>query len=228
MSASSPDRAKIEARQKDLAGQSMEHGQEATMDTLSHTIEFVLWGITCVGLLLGLLLRIGEAMQHLSVWLRRRRAPPGRPQARPISRLAVGILLGGMMALPTTTLAAQGWWWGSPITPGFDPQTVIQVTGTVTQVDIGGRGGPSTVRLESSEESFAVMLGPGWFLAELKADIRNGDSLTVEGSKMMDRRQQVHLVAARITNHRTGSVVVLRDEKGRPRWMGGPGPGRKS
>ncbi len=198
------------------------------MDTLSHTIEFVLWGITCVGLLLGLLFRIGEAMRHLCTWVRRHRVSPGQPQAHPISLLALGILLGAAVASPTPALAAQGWWWGSPITPGFDPQTVIQVTGTATQVDVGGRGGPSTLRLESPRESFTVMLGPGWFLAEVKADIQNGDSLTIEGSKMMDRRQQVHLVAARITNHRTGSVVVLRDEKGRPRWMGGPGPGRKS
>jgi len=198
------------------------------MDTLSHTIEFVLWGITWVALLLGLLFRIGEAMRHLHTWVRRHRALSGQPQVRPISILALGIILGAVVvALPGPAGAGQGWWWGSPITPGFDPQTVIQVTGTATQVDIGGRGGPSTLRLENPQEGFTVMLGPGWFLAELKADIQNGDSLTVEGSKMMDRRQRVHLVAARITNHRTGTVLVLRDEKGRVRWMGSAGSGRK-
>ena len=198
------------------------------MDTMSETIEFVLWASAWATLLLGLLFRIGEAMRHLHTWVRRHRALSGQPQVRPISILALGIILGAVVvALPGPAGAGQGWWWGSPITPGFDPQTVIQVTGTATQADIGGRGGPSTLRLENPQEGFTVMLGPGWFLAELKADIQNGDSLTVEGSKMMDRRQRVHLVAARITNHRTGTVLVLRDEKGRARWMGSAGSGRK-
>jgi hypothetical protein len=121
---------------------------------------------------------------------------------------------------------AQGWWWGPPINPGFDRNTVIQVTGTASQVDIVTEGGPSTMRLDTWGESFTVMLGPGWYLAEIRADIRQGDSLIVEGSKMMDRRGNLHLVAAKITNRRTGAVLELRDEAGRPRWMGRGPSGR--
>ena len=40
----------------------------------------------------------------------------------------------------------------------------------------------------------------------------------VEGSKLMDRQGHLHLVAARVTNRRTGRVVELRDETGQPRW----------
>jgi hypothetical protein len=201
---------------------------EAMLTAVSDGVELMLSAIICVGLLLGLLLHIQNAVHHLGTWTQGRVTIQRAAWAYMLPVLMLGALVGASVAFPAPTAAAQGWWWGSPITPGFDPQTVIQVTGTAAQVEIGGRGGPSTLRLENSQESFTVMLGPGWFLAELKTDIQSGDSLTVEGSKMMDRRQQVHLVAARITNHRTGSVVVLRDEKGHPCWMGGPGPGRKS
>jgi hypothetical protein len=71
-----------------------------------------------------------------------------------------------------------------------------------------------------------VILGPAWYLARIRADIREGDPLSVEGSKMMDRSGNLHLVAARVFNERTSAVLELRDDTGRPRWMGGPsGPG---
>jgi hypothetical protein len=130
------------------------------------------------------------------------------------------------LAFASPAVSGQGWWWGSPINPGFDRNTVIQVTGTASQVDIVSRGGPSTLRLDTSGESFTVMLGPGWYLAEIHADIRPGDPLIVEGSKIMDRRQQVYLVAARVTIQRTGAVLELRDEAGRPLWMSGGPSGR--
>jgi hypothetical protein len=38
---------------------------------------------------------------------------------------------------------------------------------------------------------------------------------------MMDRRGHLNLVAARVTNQRTGAVLELRDDAGRPRWMSG-------
>ncbi len=186
-------------------------------------IEWLVWGVICTGLLLGLVLRIGEAMHHAISWLWRHPSQGHLTHPRIATFLLAGALAGAMLPIPTGA-AAQGWWWGSPINPGFDRKTVIQVTGTAAQVDIVTRGGPSTLRLDTSGESFTVMLGPGWYLAEIHADIRRGDPLIVEGSKMMDRRGNLHLVAARITNQRTGAVLELRDEAGRPLWM----PGRPS
>jgi len=126
------------------------------------------------------------------------------------------------LALPGVVAAGQqGWWWGSPINPGFDRNTVIQATGTAAQVDIAPRGGPCTLSLQTPTERFTVMLAPGWFLSEQNADIQTGDPLVIEGSKMMDRRGHLNLVAARVTNQRTGAVLELRDDAGRPRWMSG-------
>jgi len=190
------------------------------MDTLSYTVECVLWTSTWAALLLGLSFRIGEAMWHLYIRLgHRRETLPGHPLVRPILLLIAGVMLAATIALPSLAAAGQGFWWGSPVNPGFDRNTVIQATGTAAQVDIVTRGGPCTLSLQTPTERLTVMLAPGWFLSEQNADIRNGDPLVIEGSKMMDRRGHLNLVAARVTNQRTGAVLTLRDETGRPVWM---------
>jgi hypothetical protein len=189
------------------------------------SIEWLIWAAIWVGLLLGLLLRIEQGMHHAISWIRCHVPRAHLPHPHVATYLLAGSFTGLMLAVPTPT-PAQGWWWGSPINPGFDRNTVIQVTGTVTQVNTVSQGGPSTLRFEASGETFTVMLGPSWYLADLHTDIRSGDILTVEGSKMMDRWGQLHLAAARIANQRTGTVLELRDETGRPRWMGGGPSGR--
>lgn len=144
-----------------------------------------------------------------------------RTGAMPILLLIVGMSLGMTIALPSPAPAAEGSWWGSPVNPGFDRNTVIQATGIASQVDIAARGGPSTLSLQTPTELITVILGPSWFLSEQHADIQNGDPLVVEGAKMMDRRRHLHLVAALVTNQRTGTVLRLRDEAGRPLWTSG-------
>jgi hypothetical protein len=144
-----------------------------------------------------------------------------RTRAMPILLLIVGMSLGVTIALSSPAPAAEGFWWGSSVNPGFDRNTVIQATGIASQVDIAARGGPGTLFLQTSTESITVILGPSWFLSEQQADIQNGDPLVVEGAKMMDRRGHLHLVAASVTNQRTGAVLRLRDETGRPLWASG-------
>jgi hypothetical protein len=131
-----------------------------------------------------------------------------------------------ILTVPGLAAAGQGWWGSSQVNPGFDRNTVIQVTGTAAHVTLEAASGPATITLECPRDAYTVILGPGWYLAQIRPDIREGDPLTIEGSKMMDRRGNLHLVAARITNERTGALLELRDEAGRPRWMGGPRPGK--
>jgi len=144
-----------------------------------------------------------------------------RTRALPILLLIVGMSLGMTIALSSPAPAAEGFWWGSPVNPGFDRNTVIQATGTASQVDIAARGGPGTLSLQTTTESITVILGPSWFLSEQHADIQNGDPLVVDGAKMMDRRGHLHLVAVSVTNRRTGTVLRLRDEAGRTLWTSG-------
>jgi hypothetical protein len=188
-------------------------------------IEWLVWAAICVVVLLGSLLRVGEAMHHAIFWLWPHPSQGHLTHPRIVTFFLAGALIGAALAIPVS-VNAQGWWWGSPINPGFDRNTFIQVTGTAIRVNIISRGGPSTLQLETSGETFTVMLCPGWYLAELHADIQNGDPIVVEGSKIMDPRGNLHLVAARVTNQRNGTVLELRDEAGHPRWMGHGSPNR--
>jgi hypothetical protein len=187
-------------------------------------IEWLVWGIICTGLLLGLVLWIGESMRDAISWLWRHPLQAWLTHPRSVTLFLAGALGGAMLLIPTGA-AGQGWWWGSPINPGFDRSTVIRVSGTVTRVSFERWSGPATLTLECPRDSYMVILGPGWYLAQVRPGIREGDPLTVEGSKMMDRGGNLHLVAARVINERTGAVLELRDDMGHPRWMGGPRPG---
>lgn len=186
-------------------------------------IEWLVWGAIWTSLLLGLVLRIGEAMHHAISWLWRHFSRGRFTHPRIATFFFAGALAGVMLPVPTGA-AAQGWWWGSPINPGFDRSTVIRASGTVARASLEVRSGPATLTLECPRDTYTVILGPGWYLRQLGADIREGDPLSVEGSKMMDRGGNLHLVAARVTNERTGAVLKIRDEAGRPVWA----PGRPS
>ena len=158
---------------------------------------------------MGTLRNAYEPVRGASIW------------AMPTLLLIVGISLGMTIALPSPASAADGFWRGSPVNPGFDPNTVIQATGTASLVDSAARRGPCSLSLQTPTERITVILGPSWILSEQHADIQNGDPLVVEGAKMMDRRGHLHLVAARVTNQRSGAVLRLRDEAGRPLWTSG-------
>jgi hypothetical protein len=190
-------------------------------------VESLFWAGTWIVLLAGLVCEGGRMVtRYLLKTPTRIRSGRGGRRGGHLLHVPVAMAIFAL-ALPGVAAAGQqGWWWGSPINPGFDKNTVVQVQGTATQVDLAPRSGPSIVRLDTSGESVTVMLGPGWYLAGAHVDIRSGDALVVEGSKMMDRRGHLHLVAAKVTNQRTGAVVTLRDETGRPLWMSGRPGGR--
>jgi hypothetical protein len=143
---------------------------------------------------------------------------PSMASRRGVLRYAffVAVMLG--VAIPIAA-GAQGWWWGSPISPGFDTEMVVEVAGTVAAVKIVNQGGPSTLRLQIESEILDVVLAPGWFLAEQQADLRTGDRLSIQGSHVPDRKGKMYLIVARMTNARTGKTSVLRDEAGRPLWV---------
>jgi len=122
-----------------------------------------------------------------------------------------------LFACPVTA-TAQGWYWGSPVTPGYDRAVVVEVSGVVLHVDLSPRGGGSSVRMETGGETVTVTMGPNWYFRRQGADIRIGDKLEVKGSKMKTREGKSYLAAAKIKNMRTGHVLELRDENGRPLW----------
>ena len=200
-----------------------------TLGTVLHRVngalEIVLAITVALVLLAGLAFLIAQKVT--SLWSRLRgQFPKWQAGSRSGAMWRVLLLVLAVSLLFPPLAGAQGWWWGSPVNPGFDRNTVILVSGTARHLSIAEKVGPGMLTLECDHESYTVMLAPGWYLSQIRADIREGDVLTVEGSKMMDRHGTLHVVAARVTNERTGTVLELRDDVGRPRWMGGPGSGR--
>ena len=195
---------------------------EGVSSGLSHVgewVETVLWPVTWFGALAGWAL--WGSVRLLARWTAwRRPAQRQRTNANWGAPQLARLLVAGLLVFPSLA-GAQGWWGGAPAGRGFDRNTVIQVTGKATHVNVRPQRGPATLRLETSGDTYTVMLGPGWYAMELHLDIQEGDSLAVEGSKLMDRQGNLHLVAARVTNRRTGSIIELRDETGQPRWRGG-------
>ncbi len=127
---------------------------------------------------------------------------------------AVALLV---FSFPATT-AAQGFYWGSPVSPGYDRTAVVEISGVVLHVDLAPRSGPSTLRIESEGETLTVTLGPEWYLRRLNVDFQVGDKLAIKGSKMKTKDEKIYLTAANIKNLRTGKSFELRDESGRPLW----------
>src|SRR3970282_3024137 len=70
-------------------------------------IEWLVWGVICAGLLIGLVLRIGEAMHHAISWLWHHPSQGHLTHPRIATFLLAGALAGAMLPIPTGA-AAQG------------------------------------------------------------------------------------------------------------------------
>jgi hypothetical protein len=136
------------------------------------------------------------------------------------------LLLAYSITWPAAGVGGEGYWWGSAITPGFDRSTVVHVEGTTKSVSLESTKGMASLKLESKDGVYQVMIAPGWFLKDQSWDIQNGDPLKVDGSRMADAKGDLYIVASCITNKRTGSLLELRDEQGNPRWMAERSPRR--
>ena len=127
------------------------------------------------------------------------------------------IFLLWILLLPMT-VSAQGYYWGSPVSPGYDRASVAEISGVVLQADLTPRSGPATLRMESEGETLTVTLGPEWYVRRLNVDVQTGDKLWVKGSKMKTQEGKLYLTAAVVKNLRTEKSFSLRDETGRPLW----------
>lgn len=101
----------------------------------------------------------------------------------------------------------------------YDPRTVETVTGQVTAVERVERDGHPRpglhVTLEVGGQTLPIRLGPAWYLAQEGLTPALGDRLTVKGSRVSVGGAPV-VIAAEVT--RGERTVVLRDQRGLPRW----------
>ncbi len=140
----------------------------------------------------------------------------GAAKRRPGAVFAARIVL--LMLLCPVFVHAQGWWWGARIDSGYDAKTVLDIRGTVTAVSPVEQSGPVSLILRVESGQYTVMLSPPRYLKRQGFRVESGDGLKIRGSRMLDGQGRVYIVAADVTNEKTGAQIRLRDEGGLPLW----------
>ena len=105
-------------------------------------------------------------------------------------------------------------------TPKFDPGTIDSFPGKILSIDtVDSMEGKSELLLSlktKDEDSVKVFLAPASYLKNLNLTLKNGDSLTVVGSKVTDSQKKTAIVASQVI--KSGATYLLRDDKGVPFW----------
>jgi hypothetical protein len=111
---------------------------------------------------------------------------------------------------------------GGPQGRFYDPKTVETVSGEILGLDtFSGRHGMAGVHANlktDKGETIPVHLGPAWYLDKQSVTLKQGDKVTVRGSRItFDGKPAI--IAAEVT--RQGQTLRLRDDNGVPVWAGG-------
>lgn len=103
----------------------------------------------------------------------------------------------------------------------YDPDTVEEIKGEIVEVGYTNVKNDETsgayINIQVEEKILSVHLGPSWYIKRQKKQFKIGDRVTVTGSKVNRKGDQI-IIAAVIK--RGNSTFYLRDEKGMPRWRG--------
>lgn len=100
----------------------------------------------------------------------------------------------------------------------YNPATETTIKGTVEDVmQTDGRHGWAGVhlKLKGDQGSYAVHVGPSFYVSSQQFTFAKGDSIEVIGSKVSLNGQDT-LIAREI--RKDGKSLVLRDQQGFPQW----------
>jgi hypothetical protein len=108
-------------------------------------------------------------------------------------------------------------WAGDEPKPPIAENPVVEVRGTVTRVQISMGQGMPFLEVNTAKGLVKLYLGSMRYLVQENFTPKAGDLLEAKGYKM-----DQSVVAIRVELPTTRKVLQLRDEDGRPLWMGGP------
>ncbi|MCB1111161.1 MAG: hypothetical protein H7A37_00685 [Chlamydiales bacterium] len=101
----------------------------------------------------------------------------------------------------------------------FNPDAIETVSGKVSRIDQiypeGRLGYGVHVVLDTNGEVLSVHLGPSQFLSQHDLVIKEGDQLTVTGSKAVLNGTDF-IIATKV--EKDGKAIILRDKDGIPMW----------
>ena len=97
----------------------------------------------------------------------------------------------------------------------------VELKGKIEKIQLAMGQGMPYLEVRTVNKTVRVVLGSMRYLMEQDFNPKAGDEVAVTGYKVNDG-----VVAITVTLPATGKVLKLRDEAGRPVWMGGRrGPG---
>jgi hypothetical protein len=114
-----------------------------------------------------------------------------------------------------------GWGAGHDYARLFDATTIETVRGTVASIEefapLEGMSAGIRVSLTTEDQTRAipVHLGPSWFLRNQDFEIKEGDEITVSGSRVTFQNEPT-IIASEVTKGEES--MGLRDTDGNPLW----------
>jgi hypothetical protein len=112
-------------------------------------------------------------------------------------------------------------WAGDEQKPPIAEQSIVEVSGTITRVQIALGQGMPYLEVKTAKDVVKLYLGSMRYLVQENFTPKAGDVLEAKGYKMGDS-----VVAIRVELPASKKVLKLRDENGWPLWMGGMRRGR--
>jgi hypothetical protein len=92
----------------------------------------------------------------------------------------------------------------------------VELKGRIEKIQLARGQGMPYLEVRTTDKPVRVVLGSMRYLMEQDFNPKAGDEVAVTGYKLNDS-----IVAITVTTPATGKVLRLRDEAGRPVWMGG-------
>ncbi|MEW6719546.1 MAG: hypothetical protein AB1346_03760 [Thermodesulfobacteriota bacterium] len=105
---------------------------------------------------------------------------------------------------------------------GFDPDTVGEVRGRISDSFIPGDG-PVRFRVDTGRERYTVLASPPWYWKDVRVDLPDGSEVRVRGSKTLGKDMSLYVVAQEVELLSSGKSWVFRDGDGHPLWKGRKG-----
>jgi DNA/RNA endonuclease YhcR with UshA esterase domain len=106
----------------------------------------------------------------------------------------------------------------TPAMPKYAKSSEVKVKGVVDEVKTA-TDGIVHLTLKTDKGSLDVVIAPEKFLKEMEITFAKGDALEVLGSQVASGEATV-LLAREVT--RSGEIMMMRDETGKPVWVGWP------
>lgn len=102
---------------------------------------------------------------------------------------------------------------------GYDPNTVGEIVGKVSDVEIPPDG-PVRFTVSDEVERWVVLSSPAWHWQEANLRLAAGETVAVRGSKSLGADGKLYIVARTIDRRDGSPTIQLRDGRGVPLWHG--------